>query len=249
MSTRSQRGRAVAKKPNSSLRILYIVVGVVALVALVAFGVSALSSRQQADVPPGVLPPVQAAGIPTGVTADGFNFRGREDAPVTVTEYADFQCPGCAYFATSVGAAFDKEYVESGQVKFVYHEYPLRGHPNAVPAAEAARCAADQGGFWKMHDMLFLNQRQWSGLASPEAQFAAYAGQLGLDKTAFQQCMDSGTHRDTIMAAQAAGDALKLTGTPSFAVNDQVVDTTGAGSVDDIVALTRQAIAQALASQ
>ena len=249
MSTRSQRGRAVAKKANSSLRILYIVVGVVALIALVAFGVNALSSRQQADVPPGVLPPVQAAGISTGVTAEGFNFRGQEDAPVTVIEYADFQCPGCAYFATNVGAAFDKEYVESGQVKFVYHEYPLRGHPNAVPAAEAARCAADQGGFWKMHDMLFLNQRQWSPLSDPTAQFATYAGQLGLDRAAFQQCMDSGTHRDAVLAAQAAGDAKQLSGTPSFEVNGRVVDTTGAGSVDDIVNLTRQAIAQAIASQ
>jgi protein-disulfide isomerase len=247
--TRSQRGRAAPKKQNTSLRTLYIVVGVLVLLALIVFGVNALSSSRQPEVAEGQLPPASAATIPTGVTAEGFNFKGQENAPVTVTEYADFQCPGCGYFHNSVSAAFMKQYVESGQVKFVYHEYPLRGHANAVPAAEAARCAADQGAFWKMHDMLFLNQRQWSGLPTPQAQFVGYAGQLGLDRTAFQQCMDSGTHRQVVTAAQAAGDALKLSGTPSFAVNGQVVDTTSAGSVDDIVTLTRQAIESALAAQ
>jgi protein-disulfide isomerase len=238
----------VAKRQNSSLRIVYIVVGIVALVALVAFGVNALQSNQTADVPDGALPPA-LSDVPTGVTAEGFNFKGQENAPVTVTEYADFQCPGCGYFATSVEAAFVQQYVASGQVKFVYHEYPLRGHPNAIPAAEAARCAADQGAFWKMHSMLFLNQRQWSSLPSPQNQYVGYAGQLGLDTAAFKQCLDSGTHRSAITAAQAAGDSMRLTGTPSFAVNGQLVDTTGAGSVDEIVTRTRQAIEQALASQ
>jgi protein-disulfide isomerase len=249
MSTRSQRGRVVAKKQNNSLRTLYIVVGVVALVALVAFGVNALSSGQAPSVAEGTLPPPQNTAIPTGVTAEGFQYKGQENAPVTVTEYADFQCPGCGYYTAAVEAAFDKEYVETGRVKFVYHEYPLRGHPNAVPAAEAARCAADQGAFWKMHDMLFINQRQWSPLPSPQAQFAGYAGQLGLDRAAFQQCMDSGTHRQVILAAQAAGDQMRLSGTPSFAVDGQLVDSAGAGSVDEIVNLMRQAVEAQLASQ
>lgn len=249
MTTRSQRGRTVQKRQSSSLRTLYIAVGVVAVVALAGFGIYALQSRQQADVPEGTMPTLSSSSLPEGQTPEGFHFRGREDAPVTVTEFADFQCPGCGYFANSVEAAFLKEYVESGQVKFVYHEYPLRSHQNAVPAAEAARCAADQGAFWKMHDMLFANQRQWSGLADPKAQFAGYAGQLGLDKAAFQQCMADAKHRDAILAAQKSGDEQQLTGTPSFAVNGKVVDTTGAGSVDDIVTRTRQAIAVALSGQ
>jgi protein-disulfide isomerase len=247
--TRSQRGRAAPKKQSCSLRVLYMVVGAVVVLALVVFGVNALASRNQAEAPNGVLPPLTSSDIPTGVTAEGFNFKGSEDAPVTVTEYADFQCPGCGYFHNSVSAAFNQQYVASGQVKFVYHEYPLRGHANAVPAAEAARCAADQGAFWKMHDMLFLNQRQWSGLPNPQNQFATYAGQLGLDRAAFQQCLQSGTHREAVLAAQASGDTMQLSGTPSFAVNGQLVDTTGAGSVDDIVTMTRQAIEQALGGQ
>jgi protein-disulfide isomerase len=249
MSTRSQRGRVVRQKQTSSLRTLYLIVGVVVVVALAAFGIYALQNQPQAEAPPGVLTPISDANLPTGVTAEGFNFKGDENAPVTVTEYADFQCPGCAYYTNAVEAAFDREYVETGRVKFVYHEYPLRSHSNAVPAAEAARCAADQGAFWKMHDMLFVNQRQWSSLPQPQNQFATYAGQLGLDRAAFQQCMEAGTHRQAVLDAQAAGDGLQLTGTPSFAVNGTVVDTTGAQSVDDIVARMRQAVEQALASQ
>jgi protein-disulfide isomerase len=249
MTTRSQRGRAVQKKPNRSLRTLYVIVGVVAVVALAALGISALQGRQAAEVAPGVLPPNLASTLPTGQTEDGHYFKGQENAPVTVTEYADFQCPGCAYYATAVAAAFDQQYIASGQVKLVYHEYPLNGHPNAVPAAEAARCAADQGAFWKMHDMLFTNQRQWSSLPRPQDQFAGYAGQLGLDRAAFQQCMAGGTYRDEVRASQRVAEGLGLTGTPSFAVNGTVVDTTGAQSVDDIVTRMRVAVEQALASQ
>ncbi|HWQ12301.1 MAG TPA: DsbA family protein [Roseiflexaceae bacterium] len=249
MTTRSQRGRAVQKKPNNTLRTLYIIIGVVAVVALAALGISALQGGQAAEVPAGTLPVKPASSAPTGRTAEGYYFKGQENAPVTVTEYADFQCPGCGYYANAVAAAFDKEYVESGKVKFVYHEYPLNGHPNAVPAAEAARCAGDQGAFWKMHDMLFTNQRQWSPLPRPQDQFAGYAGQLGLDKAAFQQCMADGTHREAVRAAQRAAESLGLTGTPSFAVNGTVVDTTGAQSVDDIVTRMRVAVEQALASQ
>ncbi|MEN9934536.1 MAG: hypothetical protein RLZZ387_1115 [Chloroflexota bacterium] len=247
MSTRSHRGRAVAKKQSSTLRTMYIVIGAVAVLALAAFGIFALQNREVADAPPGVMSTLPATNAPTGQTPEGFFFKGQENAPVTVTEYADFQCPGCGYYATAVSAAFAREYIESGRVKFVYHEYPLNGHSNAVPAAEAARCAGDQGAFWKMHDMLFVNQRQWSPLPDPKAQFVTYAGQLGLDRAAFQQCMDAGTHRDTVLASQKAADALQLSGTPTFAVNGQVVSNAGAQSVEEIVTRMRQAVEQALA--
>ncbi|MFO7170727.1 MAG: thioredoxin domain-containing protein [Chloroflexota bacterium] len=249
MSTRTQRGRVVRQKQTKSLTTLYIIVGVVALLALAGFGIYALQNQQQANAPEGVIPTWTSAHLPTGVTEDGFQFKGREDAPVTVIEYADFQCPGCAYYTNSVEMAFDREYVETGKVKFVYHEFPLRGHPNAVPAAEAARCAADQGAFWKMHDMLFANQRQWSGLTQLQAQFTTYARQIGLDPVAFGECFSSGKYRQAVLDARAASEALQLTGTPSFSVNGVVVDTSTAGSVDDIVMLMRQAVERELANQ
>jgi len=246
MSTRSQRGRAVQKKQAASLRTIYLVLGALVVVALAAGGIYALQNQAGPAAPAGIVPGKPAPSAPVGTTAEGYYFKGQESAPVTVVKFSDYQCPGCAYYANSLGQAFDQEFVDSGRVKFVYQEYPLRGHSNAVPAAEAARCAGDQGAYWRMHDFLFTNQRQWGQQAQPINQFTKYAEQIGIDAAAFRQCMSSGTHRQEILAAQAAGDQVGVSGTPSFAVNGQMVDTTGAQSVEDIAARMRAAVSVAL---
>lgn len=122
---------------------------------------------------------------------------------------------------------------------------------NGVPSAHAARCAGEQGAdkYWAMHDYLFTNQRQWGAQPDPRAQFVAYARQIGLDTAAFEQCYASNRFRDAINQAKAAGDALRLPGTPSFAVNGQLVDTTGVTSVEEIYARMRQAVDAALGGQ
>jgi protein-disulfide isomerase len=124
-------------------------------------------------------------------------------------------------------------------VRLIYHELPIQGHANAVSAAEAARCAGDQGAFWRMHDMLFVNQRQWAGLASPDTQFAGYAAQIGLDRTAFERCMADDTHRSAIEAAGTSAAAQQIPGTPTFVINGQQHDT----------ATVQSAIEAALAGQ
>lgn len=252
MSTRSQRGRSVqTKKSGGSARTLYIAMGIVAIVIIAAAATISLQNRQTATAIPGREPGRAERTVAMSVGDDGFFFKGNPDAPVTVTEYSDFQCPGCAYFATALSAQFEQEYIDTGRVKFIYHEYPLNGHVNGVPSAQAARCAGEQGAdkFWTMHDYLFTNQRQWSGQANPQAQFVAYANQMGLDSAAFESCYSSNRFAAAITAAKSSGDAMLLPGTPSFAVNGRLVDTTGAGSVDDIYARMRQAVDQALAGQ
>lgn len=139
-------------------------------------------------------------------------------------------------------AAFEKTYVETGKVRLVFHDYPLSGHPNSVPAAVAARCAGDQGQFWQMHAMLFDNQRQWAGLASPTSQFIAYAKQLQLDEAGFSSCVTGSDQRDAVLRARAAGDQLRLPGTPSFTVNGRLIDTSGVQTVDEIVARVAAAV-------
>jgi protein-disulfide isomerase len=134
-------------------------------------------------------------------------------------------------------------------VQLVYADYPLQIHPNAVPAAEAARCAGDQNAYWQMHDLLFANQNQWSSLADPAAQFTAYAQHVGIDTSAFSSCLAKGTHRQEVLQARTAAEQLGLPGTPSFAVNGKPLDTSGAQSVDDIVDRLRQAVDAALAAQ
>ncbi len=251
MSTRSQRGRAVqTKKSGGASRTLYIVMGAAVLLVIAIAATVALQNRQTAATP-GREPGRTAANIPAGVDDNGFFFKGNANAPVIVTEFSDFQCPGCAYYATVLSPQFEQEYIATGKVKFVYHEYPLSGHVNGAPAAYAARCAGEQGAdkYWAMHDYLFTNQRQWSLQSDPRAQFVAYARQIGLDTAAFEQCYASNRFRDAINQAKASGDALRLPGTPSFAVNGQLVDTTGANSVEEIYARMRQAVDAALAGQ
>lgn len=140
---------------------------------------------------------------------------------------------------------FIEKYVKTGQVRLIFQELPLDGHQNAVVAAEAARCAGDQGKYWEMHDLLFENQRVWSVQANPRAIYAAYASKMGIDSAAFTKCLSDGTNRQAITASKAAAAAKGLTGTPSFAVNGTIVNTFGAQTVDDIVVRVESAIAEA----
>lgn len=249
MSTRPRRGRTVhPQKQAGSLRNFYILIGVIIVIGVVALAAFAFRSPPTA-APSGVVPNTPPSTAPTGITEEGFNYKGQADAPVVVTEFADFQCPGCGYFATNLERQFERDYVETGKVKFVFHDYPLQGHPNAIPAAEAARCAGDQNAFWSMKDLLFTNQRQWSALNDPTAQFLAYAKQLSLDEAAFTTCVSQHKYQSAITQAQAAGEQLLLPGTPSFAVNGTLVDTTGLDTVDQIVNRVRQQVDAVLATQ
>jgi protein-disulfide isomerase len=108
------------------------------------------------------------------------------------------------------------EYVEPGLVKFEYHDYAFRGQ-EAVRAAEAAACAADQGAYWQFHDTLFLNQ---SGPNSfTDARLKQMAQELGLDTGAFNSCLDSGEKRDLVEQSLAEGQAQGVDSTPTILVN------------------------------
>jgi protein-disulfide isomerase len=137
--------------------------------------------------------------------------RGPSDAPITIVEFSDFQCPFCKR-AQSTLAEVQEKY--PGQVKFVYKDLPLREiHPQAQPAAEAAHCAGDQGKYWEYHGALF---------AAPqitEASLPEIATSLELDLTAFQQCLDSRKHQATVDAAFAQGMEVGAASTPTFFVN------------------------------
>lgn len=151
--------------------------------------------------------------------------RGREDASVVVFEIADFQCPYCATFATSIAPRLHERYVDRGDVQWVFVNLPLHTHPLAWRAAEAALCAGAAGDqFWPMHDRLFAEQEAWGGAADPGARFAEYARELGVPAAAFATC----TRDDQVAALilQDLGSAISagITGTPTFIVmKDQQV--------------------------
>jgi protein-disulfide isomerase len=112
-------------------------------------------------------------------------------------------------------------YVETGKVRFVYREFPLNSiHPNAQKASEAAVCAGEQDHYWEMNELLFETAGEWGQADDPASLLSAYAGQIGLDTNAFQDCMDSGEAAVVVQGDLLAGETLGVSATPYFFVND-----------------------------
>lgn len=167
---------------------------------------------------------------PVPPVVDGEHMRGDAAAPITIIEYADFQCPFCARYHETLKAAVD----EDRTVRWVYRHLPLPSiHPMAVAAAEAAECASDQGRFWEYADLLYARRSLDAGA------LAAIAEQLGLDDGRFGRCFESGRHRSRVAADAEAFAEGHLEGTPVSFVDGVRLD--GAVSLDDL----RRAIAAA----
>jgi protein-disulfide isomerase len=215
----------VAEKKGGDLKAFYWVLGATALIAGGALfwssrggGSAAMATGPITSIVMGEMEDLEAlVQMATGVE------RGDPDAPITIMEFGDFQCPACQQFASMVKPQIDLAYVDEGIARFVFHDFPLSGHPHAFLAARAARCALDQGEqyFWPYHDQLFRNQPTWSlSSVSPTNAFESYAGSLGLDENDFADCLDSDRHADVISANMRLGLELGVTGTPSIFVSE-----------------------------
>ena len=122
--------------------------------------------------------------------------KGAATAPVTVYEMSDFQCPFCRRFAVQTFPELERDYIATGKVRWVFVNLPLTNlHPNASPAAEVAMCAAKQDKFWPVHDLIYRTQSTWAPLQEPGQFFLTFADSAGLDRTAFQKCLQS---RETV---------------------------------------------------
>jgi len=154
---------------------------------------------------------------PTGlvdVSVDDDPVKGDANAKVTIIEFSDFQCPFCKRFYTQTLPQIQKEYIDTGKAKLVYRDYPLSFHPEAQKSAEAAECADDQGKFWEFHDKIFDNQASLSN-----ANYKAWAQELGLDTAQFNDCLDSGKYTSEVQKDFQEGQAAGVRGTPSFFIN------------------------------
>jgi protein-disulfide isomerase len=142
---------------------------------------------------------------------------GDKDAPITIIEISDFQCPYCANFEAQTFDQLKKAYIDSGKAKLVYRDLPLTqiGHRNAPKAAEAAQCAQEQGKFWEYHHKLFAEQDNWSKEQDPTALLKGYADDLGLNES-FATCLDDGKMRDRVSADARAAQQAGIRGTPTF---------------------------------
>ncbi len=151
--------------------------------------------------------------------------KGRSDAPVTVYEMSDFQCPYCREFAMSTMPLLEREYIEPGKVRFVYINLPLSSvHRNAATAAEVALCAARQQRFWPMHDLLFRHQDRWAALASPQAYLLALGDSAGLDRTLLAGCVTSGATAADVRADAERARRSGATSTPTFYIEGALLE-------------------------
>jgi protein-disulfide isomerase len=145
---------------------------------------------------------------------------GRSDAPVVIVEYTDYQCPFCNRFYTGAYPEIRKNFIDTGKVRFITRDLALDFHPNALKAAQAARCAGDQGKFREMHDLLSANPNS----LGPEA-YAKYASEIGLDAETFKACVESDKYLADIRESGQGAARIGITGTPSFVVGTAKGDT------------------------
>jgi protein-disulfide isomerase len=209
----------VAEANKDGMNRFYWILGGVAILGIVLVGYQVMSQALSAAA----AEPVEVEGLddPARLVemAQGMVL-GDPDAPVTIFEFGDYQCPGCGGFALQVKPLIEAAYVQDGKAKFVFYDFPLISiHPNAFLAARAARCASDQGGFWDYHKKLYEQQARWSPSASPVGTFSGYADDLGLDKGDFEDCLNSDKHADVVTAQMKLGEALGVTGTPTVMVS------------------------------
>lgn len=163
---------------------------------------------------------------PVKISLDDDPVRGDANAPITILEFSDFQCPFCARFHTQTLPSLLEIYIDTGKVNFVYRDFPIQSiHPNALPAAVAAECADEQGKFWQYHDMLFENQESWSGLGNTQAvtMFKQYASELELVQETFDNCLESGKYLDEVRKDLDDGRAYDVTGTPGFFIGNEKI--------------------------
>jgi protein-disulfide isomerase len=143
--------------------------------------------------------------------------RGSASAPVTVYEMSDFQCPYCREFALTTFPAIDSAYVATGRVRWAFVNFPLTSiHHNAAAAAEVALCAAQQGGFWRVHDLLYQHQDVWAPLKEPAAFFMTLADSAKLSKSALLGCLQSPSTEDAIRADAQGASRAGAGSTPTF---------------------------------
>lgn len=170
-----------------------------------------------------------AAPVDTVVVADD-HFIGKSDAKVTVIEYADFQCPACKAFDPIVTAVAAKY---NDRVKFVYRYFPLvQIHQNAMLSAIAAEAAGKQNKFWELKAVMFEKQEEWGSALDAEAKILGYAAGLGIDTAKMKTDMADAAVVDRVTRDLKEANSIGLTGTPSFIINGQRVDTNKIAGVE-----------------
>lgn len=218
-STERQASAPEVNTPGPVSHRFYWVMGAVALAGAGLLLAALRPAVRGTGGPPVAVADPPTPSFPTQYDSLGISL-GPEDAPVTVREFADYQCPACRQFAPTM-RQLREELVGSGQVRVVFFDLPITSaHPNALAAAQAARCAGRQGSYWAMHDALFEQQDEWAGMTDPGAAFRRYARDVGLDAGAFVDCLTSGATLSEVRRSAEFAGAIGVSSTPTVVVGD-----------------------------
>ena len=166
----------------------------------------------------------QQRGVFIGVDNDPV--LGSADAKVLMIEFGDYQCPSCCMFWKDVEPRLKKDFVDTGKAKLVFRDFPIvQIHPEAMLAAMAADCAADQNKYWQYHDKVFREQYNKGDdlVRFKAADLKKWAKDVGLDPAKFDQCLDSEKYKNEVLKDKADGDAASVQGTPTFFINGHVI--------------------------
>lgn len=173
--------------------------------------------------------PGSLTGLAAGTAADtndplARRAKGSRTAPVTVFEMSDFQCPFCRRFALETFPVIEREYIETGKVRWVYVHFPLTSiHPNAVPAAEFATCAGNAGRFWPAHDLLYATQDAWARLPAPQQFLLGLADSIGVPRDSMLACLRDSTTRRAVQDEATSSANAGATSTPSFYIEGGIL--------------------------
>lgn len=183
----------------------------------------AAAASPTAQQAPAAASPASAVD-PMVAHADSARIRGNPSAKVWMILASDFQCPFCRMWHDSADMIIRREYIDNGKVRLAFINYPLGIHPNAMPAAEYAMCAAAQNKFWEMHDALFASQEKWAGLEKPGPVLEQVAGSAGVDLTALRACVSAHKMLPLIEADREKATRAGVRATPSFFIGNQLLE-------------------------
>ena len=165
--------------------------------------------------------PIQQQPQIIEVSEDDDAVLGDINAPITIIEFSDYECPFCARFYSNTLPQLKKEYIDTGKVRLIYRDFPLSFHQDAQKAAEATEIARELGGegkFWEMHDKIFENQQ-----AIAIEDLLGYAEEIGLNKNKFEEILNSNKYQNEVQKDFQDGQKAGVQGTPTFFINGQIL--------------------------
>lgn len=200
---------------SSGLNRFYLILGGIAVIGAGAIVYLAVG-RKPVSIPANV-------EIQVGDTS-GFHgyYMGADSARLTVTEYADYQCPACQQFMAVQMPTIEERLIATGKVRWRYRDFPLDMHRHSRTAAHAAACADEQGKYWPMNHRIYAWDPQWPTERDATGTFHGYAKELGLDVPRYDACMTSARYAGRLQASYLEGQQVGVSSTPTFLINGRL---------------------------